>query len=100
MPIVPSLALVILEDFARLWVCGVTSNLLAALPTNSTVTLNWGDVGNPNSANPTIDIFQAADVDGGTGYQTNETIATAQINAFLMPLRRTIRPGAEPSVEQ
>jgi hypothetical protein len=27
-----------LEDYARLWVCGVTSNLLAALPTGSTVT--------------------------------------------------------------
>src|SRR6185312_1880066 len=31
-----------LEDFARLWICGVDSNLLAALPTNSTVTLSWG----------------------------------------------------------
>ena len=82
-----------LEDFARLWVCGVTSNLLAALPTNSTVTLNWGDVGNPNSANPTIDIFQAADVDGGTGYQTNETIATAQINAFQSRYVGRLGPG-------
>ena len=34
-----------LQDFARLWICGVTTNLLAALPTGSTVTLNWGDVG-------------------------------------------------------
>ena len=42
-----------LEDFARLWVCGVTSNLLAALPSGSTVTLSWGDVGNPNSSNRT-----------------------------------------------
>ena len=36
-----------LEDFARLWVCGITSNVLTNLPPGSTVTLNWGDVGNP-----------------------------------------------------
>ncbi len=46
-----------LEDYARLWVCGVTTNLLARLPTGSTVTLSWGDVGNPNPSNPTIDMF-------------------------------------------
>ncbi len=57
------------------------------------MTLNWGDVGNPNSANPTIDIFQAADVDGGTGYQTNETIATAQINAFQSRYVGRLGPG-------
>jgi len=68
-----------LEDFARLWVCGMTSNVLAALPPGSTVTLNWGDVGNPNSGNPTIDLFQAVDPDGGIGYLTNETIAAQQI---------------------
>ncbi len=32
-----------LEDFARLWICGVTSNLLVALPAGSTVTLSWAD---------------------------------------------------------
>jgi hypothetical protein len=68
-----------LQDFARLWVCGITSNLLAALPAGSTVTLDWGDVGNPNSGNPTIDLFAAEDANGGTGYLTNETIATAQV---------------------
>jgi len=41
-----------LEDFARLWVCGVTSNLLAQLPPGTTITLDWGDVGNPNTSNP------------------------------------------------
>jgi hypothetical protein len=39
-----------LEDFTRLWVAGITSNLLAALPAGSTITLSWGDVGSPNSA--------------------------------------------------
>jgi hypothetical protein len=31
-----------LEDFARLWICGVNSNLLASLPIGSSVTLSWG----------------------------------------------------------
>ena len=69
-----------LEDFARLWVCGVDSNLLATLPAGSTVSLNWGDVGNPNLNNPKIDLFMAADPDGGTGYLTNATTATEQTN--------------------
>jgi len=69
-----------LEDYARLWVCGVTSNLLAALPTNSTVTLSWSDVGNPNPGNPTIDLFIAVDADGGIGYLTNGTVAANQVS--------------------
>jgi hypothetical protein len=82
-----------LEDFARLWVCGATSNLLATLPTNSTVTLSWGDVGNPNPNNPTIDIFQAADPNGGIGYLTNETVATEQINPIECPYIGRVGPG-------
>jgi hypothetical protein len=69
-----------LEDFSRLWISGVTTNLLAALPAGSTVTLNWEDLGNPNPNNPTIDLFQAADTNGGIGYLTNSTIATLQTN--------------------
>jgi hypothetical protein len=82
-----------LEDFARLWVCGVTSNLLAVLPTNSTITLNWGDVGSPNSANPTIDLFTAADTSGGIGYLTNETIEAEQTNAISCPYIGRLGPG-------
>jgi alpha-tubulin suppressor-like RCC1 family protein len=82
-----------LEDFARLWVCGVTTNWLAMLPTNSTVTLSWGDVGSPNSGNPTIDLFVAADADGGIGYQTNETIAAQQTNITLCPYIGRLGPG-------
>ncbi len=82
-----------LEDFARLWVCGITTNLLAQLPSGSTVTLSWGDVGNPNPANPTIDLFTAADADGGIGYLTNETTAVIQTNAFLSPYLGRIEPG-------
>ena len=82
-----------LEDFARLWVCGITTNLLAALPSGSTVTLNWGDVGSPNPGNPTIDLFMAADADGGIGYLTNETIAAIQTNIFQCPYIGRLAPG-------
>jgi hypothetical protein len=82
-----------LEDFARLWVCGVTTNLLAALPAGSTVTLSWGDVGSPNSANPTIDLFTAADPNGGIGYQTNETVAAQQTNSITSPYIGRLGPG-------
>jgi hypothetical protein len=82
-----------LEDFARLWVCGVTSNMLAALPSGSTVTLNWGDVGSPNYNNPTIDLFTAADQDGGIGYLTNSTIAANQIYPPTSPFIQRLAPG-------
>ena len=82
-----------LEDFSRLWINGVTSNLLAALPSGSTITLNWGDVGSPYSGNPTIDLFTAADPDGGIGYLTNSTIAAQQINIFQCPYIQRLAPG-------
>lgn len=82
-----------LEDFTRLWVSGINPNLLAALPAGYTITLNWGDVGSPNPANPTIDLFQAADSDGGTGYLTNATIAATQINTQQSPYIGRIAPG-------
>jgi pimeloyl-ACP methyl ester carboxylesterase len=82
-----------LEDYARLWVCGITSNLLAALPAGCTITLNWGDVGNPNSANPIIDLFQAADANGGMGYLTNATIAAEQTNAIQCRYVGRLGPG-------
>jgi hypothetical protein len=82
-----------LEDFARLWIAGMTTNLIAALPQDSTLTLSWGDLGNPNSANPTIDLFMAADNAGGIGYQTNETVATLQTNAVQCPYIGRLNPG-------
>jgi hypothetical protein len=69
-----------LEDFSRLWVCGVDSNLLASLPPNTTCELSWGDKGSPNTNNPTIDIFVAADTDGGVGYLTNASTGGLQTN--------------------
>ncbi len=82
-----------LQDFTRLWVCGITSNLLAALPTGSTITLNWGDVGSPSSGNPTIDLFAAADADGGTGYLTNSVIAGSQDITVTAPYIGRLSPG-------
>ena len=82
-----------LEDYPRLWVCGITSNLLSALPPGTMVTLSWGDVGNPNSANPTIDLFQAADHDGGLGYLTNQNVALNQVNPYQSQYFGRLGPG-------
>jgi hypothetical protein len=82
-----------LEDFARLWVCGFTPDLYSNLPAGSTVTLSWGDVGSPNSANPTIDVFQSVEGDGGIGYLTNETTATEQIDPSLHLYVQRLAPG-------
>ena len=81
-----------LEDFARLWVCGVSSNLLASLPSGSMVTLSWGDMGGANPNHPTIDLFQAADADGGIGYLTNATVGAQQISPLTGYLGR-LEPG-------
>jgi hypothetical protein len=78
-----------LQDFARLWVSGV-SNTLSRLPSGSTVTLSWGGYGN----SPTIDLFQAADADGGIGYLTNSTIASEQVDPIYCKYVGRIGPGS------
>jgi hypothetical protein len=78
-----------LEDFARLWMAGVDSNLVAALPTNSTLTLSWNDV----EGEPTIDLFAAADP--GIGYLTNATIAAKQIDPAQCPYIGRLGPGQQ-----
>jgi hypothetical protein len=82
-----------LQDFFRLWVCGITPGLLTNLPAGSTITLNWGDEGNPNAGNPTIDLFQAVEADGGIGYLTNETVAMQQINPVYSSHIGRLGPG-------
>jgi hypothetical protein len=67
------------EDFARLWIAGLSTNVIASFPTNVTADLSWGDVGNPNPSNPTIDIVGTADQDGGIGYLTNYFTAQQQV---------------------
>lgn len=82
-----------LEDFARLWVCGVTDNLLLGLDSDASINLSWGDVGNPNPSNPTIDLFVAADADGGIGYLTNSTVAAQQTNQWVCSYVGRVGPG-------
>jgi hypothetical protein len=82
-----------LQDFTRLWVCGITTNLLTNLPPGSIVSLSWGDVAYPNPGNPTIDLFVAADPDGGTGYLTNSTTASAQLDSLSYPCIGRLGPG-------
>jgi hypothetical protein len=65
-----------LEDYARLWISGI-SNLLPVLPTNYVMELRWRDF--TNLSNPTLNIFQAVEQDGGTLYLSNEEVAAAQI---------------------
>lgn len=84
-----------LEDFARLWINGIDSNLVSKLPPGTTVTLDWGDVGSTNSWNPTIDIFIAVDADGGIAYQTNAFTAALQINSSLNSFVGRLGPGQQ-----
>ncbi len=77
-----------LEDYARLWVSGV-SNTLSRLPQGSTVTLSW-----QNNSGVAIDLFQAADADGGMGYLTNLSTASNQINNTLCRYVGRIGPGS------
>lgn len=82
-----------LQNFFRLWVAGIDTNLIAKLPAGSTITLNWGDVGSPNTGNPTIDIFTAADPDGGIGYLTNSDTAFTQTDPLSCPYIGRLAPG-------
>jgi hypothetical protein len=82
-----------LEDFARLWICGINSTLVSNLPAGSTISLNWGDVGAPNPNNPTIDIFSAVETNGGIGYLTNAVIAQQQANPFYTSCVGRVGPG-------
>jgi hypothetical protein len=80
-----------LQDFARLWICGLDTNILSNLPSNYTVSLNWGDVGSPNSGNPTIDLFSAYETNGGVAYLTNQLTGELQL---LSPYIGRIGPGS------
>ncbi len=60
-----------LEDFARLWICG-----MPILATNAgyEVTMSWANI----SGNPAIKLFSAIETNGSIGYLTNSSIAVAQ----------------------
>lgn len=60
-----------LEDYARLWIPGLTS-MIASLPTNYTVQLeSFGD--------GSIRLFQAVEPDGGTNYLFDPATASNQV---------------------
>ncbi|HEU5071602.1 MAG TPA: alpha/beta hydrolase [Verrucomicrobiae bacterium] len=84
-----------LEDFARLWILGLGTNLLADMPSDWQITLNWGDVGAPDMNNPAIDLFVAQDFDGGIAYLTNAADAQVQTIAAYNPWLGQLGPGQQ-----
>jgi hypothetical protein len=60
-----------LENFARLWICGVPP-----LPSAQgySVTLSWQSV----SGNPAVNLFRSVETNGGIGYLTDTNVAAAQ----------------------
>jgi hypothetical protein len=66
-----------LENFARLWVCGVPS-----LPSSQgyTATLSWQNV----SGDPAVNLFLSVETNGGIGYLTDTNVAAAQ-TVFTIP---------------
>ena len=63
-----------LENFARLWICGLPN-----MPTNQgyTVTLNQDDL----SYGGIVNLYPAYESDGGTSYLTDTNVAAMQINS-------------------
>jgi hypothetical protein len=66
-----------LENFARLWVCGVP-----ALPSAQgyCVTLSWQNV----IGNPAVNLFRSVETNGGIGYLTDTNVAAEQTD-FELP---------------
>lgn len=63
-----------LEDYARLWICGMP----AIWSSNGyQVTLSWSNI---VGGNPSIELFNSIETNGGIGYLTNTTTAAAQVN--------------------
>ena len=69
-----------LQDFARVWITGIDTNLIAQLNPGAKVTLGWN-----SNRNAQIDLFQAADRDGGYGYLTNSGTAGLQTDNLWSP---------------
>ncbi len=59
-----------LEDWARLWICGMPALTNAGYQ----VTLSW----NVSSGNPAVNLVKAIETNGGMGYLTNADIAAEQ----------------------
>jgi hypothetical protein len=69
-----------LEDFARLWICGVPT-----LPTNQnySVQLAWSQI---SSGAPALRLYWASETNGGIGYLTNTATAAQQIAEHNTPI--------------
>ena len=69
-----------LEDFARLWICGVPT-----LPTNQnySVQIGWSQI---DSGAPELRLYWATETNGGIGYLTNITTASQQIIDYNFPI--------------
>ncbi len=66
-----------LENFARLWICG-----LPALPYGYQVTLSWANI---SSGNPSIKIFPSQETNGGTEYLTDTNVAQNYVGKITRP---------------
>ncbi len=67
-----------LEDFARLWICGMPT-----LPADYTVQFGWSSV---SSGSPRIRLYWASQTNSSIGYLTNTTIAAQQIAQHNTPI--------------
>lgn len=69
-----------LEDFARLWVCGVPS-----LPSGHSYSVNigWSQI---DSGAPRLRLYWATETNGGTGYLTNTNTAAQQLANYNFPI--------------
>ena len=77
-----------LENFARLWICGMPK-----LPNNYQVSLSW----NVTSGSPAINLYNSVETNGGTGYLTDTNIAYQQCLAYAYgtpPYNVISGPGA------
>ena len=62
-----------LEDFARLWICGVP-----ALSNSYQVTLSWNVI----NGNPAIQLVNALETNGGYAYLTNSSVGSNQATTY------------------
>jgi hypothetical protein len=62
-----------LEDYARLWICGVPALTNAGYQ----VTMSWSNV----SGNPAVNLIRSCETNGGIGYLTATNIAWQQISS-------------------
>jgi hypothetical protein len=83
-----------LEDYFRLWIPGL-SNTVANLPANYTVTLQWR-----NNVGASVRLFKAAETNGGTNYQFNQSVGLDQLDFDSYPCYGNVSPTQTISLDQ